>query len=131
MGFFSALSTAATVAIETSRAASAARASLSSGKSVAQAVQAFAAATETELDDKIVAELIEQTERAIDASRSLAIWAIKIAPRLDANLHKYIDLGRSGLDRAEASLPDVRKGLAKFASGASYVANRAEDLLGR
>jgi hypothetical protein len=131
MGLLSALGTAVAVTMETSRAASAARQSLRSGAPLAEAVRAFARETETDLDDRVVEELIDGTEQVVELARQAAITALKWAPRLDTSAARAISQGRRLLDWAEEHLPDLRNGLTKFARGASRVANEAEKILGK
>jgi hypothetical protein len=131
MGLFSALGTAIAVTMDTSRAATAARTSIQDGKPLAEAVRAFARETSTDLDDRAVEELIEGTEELVVLARQAAITALKWAPRVDASAERVISQGHLALDWAETHLPELRNALAKFARGASKVANEAEKVLGK
>lgn len=77
--------------VEGSQAAKAARDAWLAGGSIRQAVEAFAAETEGEFDDELVADLVEFLEQAASTTREASVLLVRAAVRVDAAAPRVLD----------------------------------------
>jgi CHASE3 domain sensor protein len=131
VGVLSAAVTALAVVAETSRAADAAHAALDRGEALADAVRAFAAETETQLDDAAVEEMIDAAEAAVDWTRQAGVWLVASGPRVEEHGRRLIEGLRLAADSMERELPGLIEALGRAARVAGRAASTADDLLGR
>ena len=105
MAGFGALFRAVSGAVDGWGAVAAARASFGRGEPLESVVRAFAAETETTLDDRAVAELVEAIEQAVDALRRAAIVALRLGVRLEVAAPVWVARAGAILRSLEADLP--------------------------
>jgi hypothetical protein len=125
MGLFSSVSTFASLAFDSSSAALVAKEAYENGGSVSDVIRTFALETDNSVDDAVVEEICEWAEAGVGLARTVGIYALMAAIRIDRAGPKITNNARIFADAIENQGPE----LAQIARSVAQYSSRMADLL--
>lgn len=125
MGLFSSISTFASFAFDSSSAARVAKEKYENGGSVSDVIHTFASETDNSIDDAVVEEICEWAEAGVGLARTVGIYALMIAIRIDRAGPQITNNARIFADAIENHGPE----LAQIARSVAQYSSHMADLL--